>query len=108
MKTERVIEHIVGWLKDYAQRTGQRGFVVGVSGGIDSAVTSAICARTGLDVLCVEMPIHQAASQVQRAFDHITELRKKHANVRVVRVELTAVFDALVGALPPPVHDRDL
>ena len=107
MKTEQVIGHIVGWLKDYAQRTGQRGFVVGVSGGIDSAVTSALCARTGLDVLCVEMPIHQAPSQVQRAFDHIAALRKEHANVRVVRVELTEVFDALVKALPPPVSDRD-
>jgi NAD+ synthase len=81
--------------------------VVGVSGGIDSAVTSSLCARTGLDVLCVEMPIHQAASQVQRAFDHIVALRKEHSKVRVVRVELTGVFDALVTALPPPVHDRD-
>ena len=39
---------------------GVNGFVVGISGGIDSAVTSTLCAKTGLNVLCIEMPIHQA------------------------------------------------
>jgi NAD+ synthase len=36
------------------------GFVIGISGGVDSAVTPHLCAQTGLAVLCVEMPIHQA------------------------------------------------
>ena len=67
MQTAKVADHITSWLKGYCLRAKQDGFVVGVSGGIDSAVTSALCARTGLPVLCVEMPIHQAASQVQRA-----------------------------------------
>jgi NAD+ synthase len=99
MKTEKVIEHIVGWLRRYCEETGQKGFVVGVSGGIDSAVTSALCARTGLPTLCVEMPIHQAASQVQRAQEHITELRSRYPNVRMEVVRLTAVFDELVRQL---------
>jgi len=100
VNTPKVIEHITSWLKDYCVSAKQRGFVVGVSGGIDSAVTSALCARTGLPVLCVEMPIHQAASQVQRAMDHITALRKAHPNVRMERVQLTSVFDAFIAALP--------
>ena len=74
--------------------------MVGVSGGIDSAVTSALCARTNLPVLCVEMPIHQAASQVQRAQEHITALRKTHANVRMEVAQLTPVFDQMVTVLP--------
>ena len=36
-----------------------QGFVVGVSGGIDSAVTSTLCAKTGIKLLCLEMPIMQ-------------------------------------------------
>jgi NAD+ synthase len=72
MQTEKVVQHIVSWLSDYSKNAKTGGFVVGVSGGIDSAVTSTLCAETGLDVLCLEMPIHQAASQVSRAFNHIT------------------------------------
>ncbi|MBK9176193.1 MAG: NAD(+) synthase [Flavobacteriales bacterium] len=100
MQTERVIEHITAWLRAYAERSGQQGFVVGVSGGIDSAVTSALCARTGLPTLCVEMPIHQAMNQVKRAQDHIAWLQERDPNVRMEAVQLTPVFDQLVTALP--------
>ncbi len=102
MHTEQVIDHITGWLKDHCLRNRQAGFVVGVSGGIDSAVTSALCARTGLPTTCVEMPIHQAQSQVTRAQDHIAWLQGRHAQVRMERVELTPVFDQLVATLPAP------
>lgn len=103
MQTARVIDHITEWLRTYCERNGQFGTVVGVSGGIDSAVTSALCARTGLPTLCVEMPIHQATSQVARAKDHIAWLRARHPNVRMEVVQLTPLFDALVAAFP--VHD---
>ena len=102
MDTRKVIDHIAEWLRVYCTRTGQAGFVVGVSGGIDSAVTSTLCALTGLPTLCVEMPIHQARSQVQRAQDHIQWLRDRHPNVRMEVVQLTPVFDQLVSALPKP------
>jgi NAD+ synthase len=100
MDTTKVIDHITNWLRDYCERAGQQGFVVGVSGGIDSAVTSALCARTGLATLCVEMPIHQAYQQVERARDHIQWLRDRHPNVRVEVVQLTPVFDQLLAAIP--------
>ena len=100
MDTTKVIAHITGWLRSYCEQSGQSGFVIGVSGGIDSAVTSALCARTGLPLLCVEMPIHQAPSQVQRAQDHIAALRKSHAAVRMEVVQLTPVFDRMVASLP--------
>lgn len=94
------IDHITAWLHEYCQLNRQQGFVVGISGGIDSAVTSTLCARTGLPVLCVEMPIHQATAQVDRAREHITWLRESHPDVEGERVDLTPVFDTMVKVLP--------
>ena len=60
MKTpEKVVSHIVDWLNDYLKKSKMNGFVVGVSGGIDSAVTSTLCSLTNAPVLCLEMEIHQ-------------------------------------------------
>lgn len=100
MKTEKVITHIVNWLKAYADNVNIKGFVIGVSGGIDSAVTSTLCAKTGLDLLCVEMPIHQSENQETRAANHIKWLMKKFGNVYRQPVDLTPVFDNLIAALP--------
>jgi NAD+ synthase len=100
MKTQAIINHIVNWLKDYAEKNKQKGFVVGVSGGIDSALTSTLCAETGLDVLCLEMPIHQSENQVSRALNHIKWLENKYPNVRRTQVNLTPVFESLLKALP--------
>ncbi|WP_159021728.1 NAD(+) synthase [Formosa sp. L2A11] len=94
MQTEKIVDHIVNWLKDYATQAKVNGFVVGISGGIDSAVTSTLCALTGLDILCVEMPIHQAPSHVSRAVEHITQLSNKFPNIRETRVDLTPVFES--------------
>ena len=100
MNTQKVASHITNWLRDYALRAGVKGFVVGVSGGVDSAVTSSLCARTGLEVLCLEMPIHQAQSQVSRAQEHIAHLKGQYGNVGSERVELTGVFEEFIGACP--------
>lgn len=101
MNAEKVTNHIVKWLKEYALNAGVKGFVVGISGGIDSAVTSTLCARTGLEVLCLEMPIHQADSQVSRALNHIDWLQGKYPKVSLTQVNISPVFDALIQALPP-------
>ena len=93
MNTLKVVDYIVKWLKDYAESSKMNGFVVGVSGGIDSAVTSAQCAKTGLPVLCVEMPIYQAESQVSRAKLHIENLKKSFPNVSSTNFDLSGVFD---------------
>nr|WP_321229841.1 NAD(+) synthase [uncultured Psychroserpens sp.] len=93
MQTEKVVDHIVNWLKDYATKAGVNGFVIGISGGVDSAVTSTLCAKTGLDLLCIEMPIHQAASHVSRAQEHITQLKQRFPNVKETRVDLTPIFE---------------
>lgn len=107
MQTEKVIDYIVNWLKDYATNAKINGFVIGISGGIDSAVTSALCAKTGLDVLCLEMPIHQASSQVTRAINHINWLQEHFPNVLLTQVNLTPVFDSLVASLPTVKNEED-
>lgn len=108
MQTEKVANHIVNWLKDYAVAAKMEGFVVGVSGGVDSAVTSALCAKTGMRTQCVEMPIHQALSQVTRAQDHIAQLKKRFANVSDVRVDLTPVFEQFKAQVPQTKDDTFL
>lgn len=105
MDTTAVIDHISHWLKAYCEKNRQKGFVVGVSGGIDSAVTSALCARTGLHTLCVEMPIHQAHSHVTRALEHVARLQEAHANVILERIDLTPTFDTLERALPDSANE---
>lgn len=100
IQTEKVNTHIVEWLKKYAESAKVNGFVIGISGGVDSAVTSTLCAQTGLQVLCVEMPIHQAESQVSRGREHIEQLKKRFPNVSSVETDLTAVFEAFKSTVP--------
>lgn len=100
MQTEKVTNHIIDWLKDYATKSNMQGFVLGISGGIDSAVTSTLCAKTGLRTLCVEMPIHQAPNQVTRAKNHIKALKHNFANVTNITVDLTTTFDEFKRVLP--------
>ena len=107
MQTEKVIDHIVTWLKDYATNAKQKGFVIGISGGIDSAVTSTLCAKTGLDLLCLEMPIHQAVNQSDRASRHIAWLQENFPNVKRQPVNLTPVFDSLVDAFPKVENEEE-
>ena len=100
IQTEKVNSHIVEWLKTYANNAKVNGFVIGISGGVDSAVTSTLCAQTGLKVLCVEMPIHQAANQVSRGREHIEQLKKRFPNVSNVETDLTATFEAFKATVP--------
>ena len=100
MNTEKVATHIISWLKDYAEKAKVKGFVIGVSGGIDSALTSTLCAKTGFPTLCVEMPIHQAQSHVTRAEEHIKQLKERFNNVSEVRVDLTGTYDGLKKMVP--------
>ncbi len=107
MKTEKVIDYIVTWLKDYAINAKVNGFVLGVSGGIDSAVTSTLCAKTGLPTLCLEMPIHQANSQVSRALNHIEWLKSNFSSVSMQQINLTPVFDSLVNSFPEVENEEE-
>ena len=69
--------------------------MVGVSGGIDSAVTSTLVAKTGQEVLCLEMPIHQEINQVNRANEHINWLKENFNKVSSLRIDLGETYDGL-------------
>ena len=107
MQVEKVTQYITSWLKEYATNAGVKGFVIGVSGGIDSAVTSTLCAKTGFPTVCLEMPIHQEESQVNRATRHISSLQERFKNVATNQVNLTPVFDSLVKAMPSVENEDD-
>jgi NAD+ synthase len=99
MQTTAIINHISNWLKSYAQNAGVKGFVIGISGGIDSAVTSTLAAKTGLPLLCVELPIHQNKTQVERGLKHIAWLKESFENVSSVELQLSSVYDSFTSQL---------
>jgi NAD+ synthase len=94
-------EHIVHWLNSYCDQAGAKGFVIGISGGIDSAVTSSLCALTNKKVVLVNMPIRQSTSEYNRSQEHIEDLSKRHQHVISHEVNLTEVFSAFETILPP-------
>lgn len=105
MKTEKVIEYIVDWLSEYIQSSRMECFVVGVSGGIDSAVTSTLCALTGHKTIVVNMPIRQNPAEVTRSDEHMAWLTKNYSNVESANVDLTPIFENLESELPKDIQD---
>jgi NAD+ synthase len=108
IQTEKVNQHIVNWLREYALKAKVNGFVIGISGGVDSAVTSTLCAQTGLTTLCIEMPIHQDTTQVSRGREHIEQLKKRYPNVSNGIADLTSVFEAFKTEVPGSENDTKL
>jgi len=103
--TTQTIAYIVDWLKNYCDSAGMTGFVIGVSGGVDSAVTSTLCARTDRRVIVLNLPINQAKDQIDLSEQHIAWLEKKFKNVAGMTLELTSAFRALSHTLPEEIRD---
>ncbi len=106
MNSKKVAEHITNWLESYVSKAGLEGFVVGVSGGIDSAVTSTLCALTGKKVLLYNMPIYQNASQFDLSSRHIAWLEENFPNVKGFVVDLTEPFKAIENTYPKEIQDH--
>ena len=83
---------IVSWLKDYAEQFNIKAFVIGVSGGIDSAVSSTLAAKTGLPVYALGMPIYQKEEQETLSDAHLEWLESNFSNVVVQKFDLSKVF----------------
>lgn len=105
MKNKEIIAHIVEWLKGYSERSGTNGFVIGISGGIDSALTSTLCAMTGKKVIVLNMPIRQFKKEFDLSNEHIAWLKNKFSNVEGRIVELTPAFDAFEQSVPEEIRD---
>ena len=100
MNCESVKNQIVDWMKCYAKKANAKGWVIGVSGGVDSGLVSTLCALTEMPVWAISMPIHQEKNQINRAAKHLTWLQEKFTNVRATTIELTSSFDELIRNIP--------
>lgn len=97
MKTIKVIsEEIVQWLKDYAEKNDRKAFVVGVSGGVDSALVSTLCAMTGIHTNVVILPCQSKSDGIERANKHIGWLHQNFKNVTKHEIDLTPTFETFV------------
>jgi len=94
MKVEDRIEYIVNWIKDYSLKINNlpKTLVVGVSGGIDSSVTSTLCAKTGIKTIVVSMPIKQKDTQHYLSIQHINWLKDNYNNVKSYVLNLDKIF----------------
>ena len=99
MKYDIIIEVINDWLIEYLKKSKCNGFVVGVSGGIDSALTSTLCARTGYPTLCIDMPILQNENEINRAENHIKWLKKNYNNVSHITIDLNNTFETFKSSV---------
>ena len=88
------------WLKDYLLNNNLDYFVIGISGGIDSAVTSTLCAMTGCRTIVVTMPIHQNPDETDRGMQHCSWLNENYDNIKILNIDLTDVYEQFINILP--------
>ena len=93
MNTRDKINYISDWIKSYADSNGFKSLVVGISGGIDSAVTSTLSAKTGLKTIVANMPILDHKVTNDRGLSHITWLKNNFENVEDLKIDLSVVFE---------------
>ena len=96
----KLSSYISQWLYNYCENAKVSGFVIGISGGIDSAVTSTLCAETGKKTILVNLPIKQSESEYIRATEHIENLKSRFSNVESIEVNLSETFEILSDSLP--------
>ena len=101
MKSEDRVEFIIEWIKNYCKliKFQPVSLVVGVSGGIDSAVTSTLCAKTGLKTIAVSMPIKQNKDQLNLSIDHLNWLKKNFDNVITKVINLDETFNTFFNTI---------
>ena len=98
--------NITDWMADYMKSSGMNCFVVGVSGGIDSAVASTLAAETRYNVFALGMPIHQKPEQESLSDAHLKWLSEKYVNVEAVKIDLTNTFDTFTNDLERYATDK--
>ena len=92
MKTTEKINFISNWILDYSNKNNFSSLIIGISGGIDSAVTSTLSARTNLQTHVVTMPILDHQTLNNRGNNHINWLKEKFKNIIHHHIDLSKVF----------------
>jgi len=102
----KVSDYIVNWLADYCEKANFKGYVIGISGGVDSALTSMLCCLTKRKVILLSMPIRQTTSEFERANAHIAALKVQFTNVESIEINLSDSFTQIERDLPQHVVDN--
>lgn len=92
LDAKKTADHISNWIKDYANKAGVKTLVLGLSGGVDSALVALLCKRTGKKVLCVNMPCHSSDSAYLRANSFAQEY-----GLEMVKIDLSAAHESIYG-----------
>ena len=96
---EELAERLDKWLKDYYYMYSIESFVVGVSGGIDSAVVSTLCAKTGLPTYVLTMPLNSKKENTELSDAHADALCEKYDNVTKYDIDLSEPYDKLISTI---------
>jgi NAD+ synthase len=101
MNSDKKINYISNWIKQYVSSLNFQpvSLVIGVSGGIDSAVTSALCAKTGFKTIAISMPIKQNATQHDLSLKHLEWLNNNFSNVETRTIDLDKVFQSFENTM---------
>ena len=101
MEASKKIVFIKDWILNYVYSMPKKAqsLVIGISGGIDSSVTSTLCAMTGLKTIVLTMPIKQISSQHDLSLKHKDWLKEKFENVESHIIKLDEVFNSFKSSL---------
>ena len=100
----KLSKQISSWLDSYLISNKLESFIIGISGGIDSAVASALCAMTGRNTIAVTMPIHQKQDETDRGKNHIRWMKSKYNNVGSYHIDLTSTYQEIKAVTPDNFH----
>ena len=101
MNSKDKINFIVNWIKNYTKSINKQpvSLIIGVSGGVDSALTSTLCAKTGLKTIAISMPIKQNPSQHNLSLRHLEYLKKNFDNVDTKIIDLDNIFKSFESTM---------
>tara|TARA_B110000285_G_scaffold92197_1_gene105638 strand:- start:828 stop:1601 length:774 start_codon:yes stop_codon:yes gene_type:complete len=108
VQAKKVAQHIVSWLDNYCVSAKAQGFIIGISGGVDSGLTSMLCAMTGKKVILLSMPIRQTTAEYSRAKNHIRDLTERFDNVEEYDINLTDTFSEFEKNMPFDLKEQHL
>ena len=97
---------ISNWILEYSKKNNIKTLVIGISGGIDSAVTSFLCAKTNLKTKLLIMPILQNKDETIRGINHSMFLEKKFSNVETINIDLTNIYNRYLEEIPSRFHTK--
>jgi NAD+ synthase len=110
MEASRKVLFITNWIKNYVQTMPSKAesLVIGISGGIDSSVSSTLSAMTGLKTIVLSMPIKQKSTQHDLSLKHQAWLIEKFKNVEAHTINLDKLFESFENSLSKFVNDHGM